>query len=131
MTSELTLDKSLSGSISKKLEASSCQRNYLTLSIFGFIIIGLDVLVRDALHHLHNIFGLRDISDQPLVFRFKKLKKGPDGNMLKRRVTACKEAVQVAVNPSIGVCPVPNEDGVVTDCNVSLVQAQCMEFVCL
>lgn len=40
--------------------------------------------------------------------------------MLESRVAACDEAVEVAVDATVGLAPVLDEDGVVADCDLSV-----------
>lgn len=102
----LTFDEGLFGTVSKKFEASSCQRNDLTLPVFSVLLVRLDVLIRDCLDHMHEIVGFGDIGNQPLVLRFQQLEESPDGNVLERRVTTGEEAIQITMDSAIWIRPV-------------------------
>lgn len=105
----------MSGAVTKKFEASSCQRNYLALTIFLIFLVRLDVLVGDRLDHMHDVIGLGNIADQSLIFGLQQLKEGPDSNVLEGRISAGEESLEIAVDTSIGIRPISNKYRIVAD----------------
>lgn len=64
-----TLDKGLLGPVPKIFETSSCQRNDLAFCVFCVFFVRFDVLVRNALDHLHQVVRFGDIRHQSFVLR--------------------------------------------------------------
>lgn len=105
----------LLGTSAEQLQASSGKRNDFTLTLIHFLLVGFDVLIGNRLHHLYDLPGLRDISNEILVPRLEQLEKRPNGDMLESWVSARKETLEVVVEAAIGVCPIADKDAVVSD----------------
>lgn len=69
----LALDQSLFWSLPKDFERSSCQRNNLAFSFLCLLVVGFDVLVRNALDELHNIVGLGNELNKTCITRLQEL----------------------------------------------------------
>lgn len=106
----LCLNQSLFGSGAQQLQASSCKGNHFALALIYLLLVRLEVFIGDRLDHLHNIFGVGDVSDELLVFGLKQLQKSPDSDVLEGGISACEETLEVAVDAAVRVCPVANED---------------------
>lgn len=104
------LDKSLLRTSPKQLEATPGKGNHFSFTVICIFFIRLDVLVGNGLDHLHHILGFGNVSDKFLIFGFEELEQGPDRNVLERRITAGEESLEVAVNPSIRIGPVTDEN---------------------
>ena len=108
------------------VQTSSSKRHNLAFTFFIagrcrlFIAVTRHFAIRHALHGLHNVLCISDTVDELLVARFEQLQESPDRDVLKGRVAARDEAVEIAVDAAVGLTPVLDEDGVVTDWEVSV-----------
>jgi len=104
------------------IQAPSRKRNNLALALLiasrcrCLVTITRYFAICHTLDGLDNILGIGDTVDELLVPGFEELQECPDRDMLKGRIAACDEAVEVAVNAAVGLAPVLDEDGVVADC---------------
>jgi len=108
------------------IQAPSCKCHNLA---FAFLVAGgrccFVTLTRyfaicHALDGFDNILGVGNTVNEFLVAGFEELQECPDGDVLEGRVAACDEAVEVAVDAAVGLAPVLDEDGVVADCDISV-----------
>lgn len=104
------LDKSLLRTSPKQLETTPGKGNHFSFTVICIFFVRLDVLVGNGLDHLHHVLGFGNVSDKFLIFGLEELEQSPNRNVLERRITAGEESLEVAVNPSIRIGPVTDEN---------------------
>jgi hypothetical protein len=102
------------GALAQQLEAPASECHNLALAIFVVFVVRLDVAVCDLGDHLNHLGGLANQLNQAIVFGLEELQQRPDRDMLESGVAACEETPEVAVYAARGLCPVLNEDAVIT-----------------
>jgi hypothetical protein len=56
-----------------------------------------------------------NLLNQSLVLGFEELQERPDGNVLECCVARVKEALEIALNASVGRCPLAEEERIITN----------------
>jgi len=108
------------------VQTPSSERHDLAFTFFiaircrCFIAVTGHFAIGHTLDGLNNVICISDTVHEFLVARFEQLQESPDGDVLKGRVAACDEAVEVAVDATVRLTPVLDEDGVVANCDVSV-----------